>query len=229
MIVLKNIWFSYVDENYVLKNIDIEFNRGITIVLGPNGSGKTTLLKIASCIYKPMRGEVLIDNINYWSLNEEEKVKLRRRIVYVHENPILLRGSVLDNIIYGLIIRGYSKDDAIKKAYKISRELNITSLLDRKAKTLSMGERRLVTLARALVLDIDYLLLDEPIVHLHPSIRELIIDIIRDMKSEKVIVIATHDPLSTLKIASKVVLLDSGKIVNMGEPRNILDKYMVKY
>ncbi|RLE88296.1 MAG: ABC transporter ATP-binding protein [Thermoprotei archaeon] len=229
MIVLRNIWFSYVDENYVLKNINIEFSRGITVVLGPNGSGKTTLLKIASCLYKPIRGEVLIDDINYWNLNEEEKIRFRRKIVYVHEKPILLRGSVLDNIIYGLIIRGYSRDEAIKKAHKISKELNITSILSRRTETLSIGERRLVTLARALVLDTDYLLLDDPIAHLHPSTRELVVDIVRSMKDEKVIAIATHDPLSTLKIASKVIILDSGRIVNISEPRNIIDKYILEY
>jgi len=226
MIELRNIWFSYVNGIYVLKEINISFDKGISVIIGPNGSGKTTLLKIASCLHKPVKGKVIVDSVDYWSLEEQEMIKYRRRIVYVHEKPILLRGKVIDNIVYSLLIRGYGKVEAKEKAYRVAKQLGIAHLVNKKVQELSIGEKQLVALARALVLKPDYLLLDEPLAHLHLSIRKRIIEVIKDMKN-KAIIIATHDPFLTLAVATKVIVLDEGRIVQVGEPEKIVKEYIL--
>ena len=226
MIELRNIWFSYVNGIYVLKEINISFDKGISVIIGPNGSGKTTLLKIASCLYKPVKGKVIVNGVDYWSLEEQEMIKYRRRIVYVHEKPILLRGKVIDNIVYSLLIRGYGKVEAKEKAYRVAKQLGIAHLVNKKVQELSIGEKQLVALARALVLKPDYLLLDEPLAHLHLSIRKRIIEVIKDMKN-KAIIIATHDPFLTLAVATKVIVLDEGRIVQVGKPEKIVKEYIL--
>jgi len=227
VIELRNVWFSYVDNRYVLKDINISFERGVTVIMGPNGSGKTTLLKVASCIYRPTKGEVIIDNTPYWRLSEQRRLEYRRKIVYLHEKPILLKGRVEENIAYGLTIRGYDKREASKKVHEIARYLNIVNLLNKRASDLSIGEKQLVALARALVIDPEYLFLDEPLSHLHMSKRERIIELIRSMKN-KIVVIVTHDIFLTLTIANKVVVLDEGRIIQIGNPQHILKKKIIK-
>lgn len=229
MIELRNIWFSYVGNNYVIRGISVSFDRGAIAIMGPNGSGKTTLLKIASCIYRPVKGKVIVDGVDYWCLNEQERVRYRRRIVYVHEKPILLRGKVIDNIGYGLSIRGYSRVEIEEKVINIAKELNILHLIDKRVSELSIGEKQLVALARALVLNPNYLFLDEPLTNLHLAVRRQVIEVLKRIRDrgKTTIVIVTHDPLLTLTIASKVIILDRGRIVQIGEPRSILSKYIV--
>ncbi|HIQ03254.1 MAG TPA: ABC transporter ATP-binding protein [Desulfurococcales archaeon] len=229
MIELRNIWFSYIGNNYVIRNVSVSFDRDVIAIMGPNGSGKTTLLKIASCIYRPVKGKVIVDGVDYWSLSEQEKVKYRRRIVYVHEKPILLKGKVADNIGYGLRIRGYSRVEVEEKVIKIAKELNILHLIDKKANELSTGEKQLVALARALILNPNYLFLDEPLANLHLAVRRQVVEVLKKVRDEgkTTIVIATHDPLLALTMASKVIILDRGRIVQTGKPQNILNKYII--
>jgi len=229
MIELRNIWFSYISNNYVIRNVSVSFDRDVIAIMGPNGSGKTTLLKIASCIYRPVKGKVIVDGVDYWSLSEQEKVKYRRRIVYVHEKPILLKGKVADNIGYGLRIRGYSRVEVEEKVIKIAKELNILHLIDKKANELSTGEKQLVALARALILNPNYLFLDEPLANLHLAVRRQVVEVLKKVRDEgkTTIVIATHDPLLALTMASKVIILDRGRIVQTGKPQNILNKYII--
>jgi len=118
MIKLVDVWFRYPKrKEWILKGITTSFKPGETnIIMGANGSGKTTLLKIAALLYKPCKGKVLVDGKNFWELDKNKRLLLRRKIVYVHEKPILLRGSVIYNIAYGLILRGIKVDKAIWKA-----------------------------------------------------------------------------------------------------------------
>ncbi|MEM2053645.1 MAG: ATP-binding cassette domain-containing protein [Nitrososphaerota archaeon] len=110
MIELKRVSFAYANED-IIRDVNLTFGPGVTVVIGPNGSGKTTLLKLAAAIYRPRVGEVLIDGVNTWSAPETVRVSVRRNVVYVHEKPIMLRGSVADNVAYGLRIRNVPDDE----------------------------------------------------------------------------------------------------------------------
>ncbi|RLF06915.1 MAG: ABC transporter ATP-binding protein [Thermoprotei archaeon] len=225
MIELRNVWFSYFEDEYVLRDVNLSFEKGITIIMGPNGSGKTTLLKVASLIYKATKGQVTVNGIDYWSLSEGERLKIRRRIVYVHEKPTLLRGSALENVAYGLTIRGIKETEARESALEVMSELGIAHLANRRdVNRLSAGEKQLIAIARALVLNPDYLFLDEPLAHLHLTKRKNIVELLEKLKSKTTIVISSHDPIPLLTIADRIVILEEGKITHIGSPKELLEE-----
>ncbi len=211
---LKNIWFRYPGmDKWVLENISYEFKeKNIYVVIGPNGSGKTTLFKIASLIYKPLKGSVFTWDRDFWRLKDKEALIFRRKIVYVHEKPVLLHGSVLYNIAYGLIIRGYGKEDAFKKARDYMNELGLTYLLDKNVNELSAGEAQLVSLARALILEPRMIFLDEPLAHIDIEKRKIVLDIIYRLKERAGIAIATHDIYLAYMLADEIISIENGKI-----------------
>ena len=223
MIELKNVWFSYTGDEYVLRDVTLSFDKGITVIMGPNGSGKTTLLKVAALIYKASRGQILVNGVDYWSLSEDEKLKIKRRVVYVHEKPILIRGTALDNVAYSLTIRGVSEKEAKSIALRVMDELEIGHLAHRRdANKLSAGEKQLIALARALAPKPDYLFLDEPLANLHITKRKSITKLLEKLKSEMAIAISSHDPIPILTIADRVVVLEEGRIASLLKPSEIL-------
>ena len=211
---LKNIWFRYPGmDKWVLENISYEFKeKNIYVIVGPNGSGKTTLFKIASLIYKPLKGSVFTWDRDFWRLKDKEALIFRRKIVYVHEKPVLLHGSVLYNIAYGLIIRGYGKEDAFKKARDYMNELGLTYLLDKNVNELSAGEAQLVSLARALILEPRMIFLDEPLAHIDIEKRKIVLDLIHRLKERAGIAIATHDIYLAYMLADEIISIENGKI-----------------
>lgn len=211
---LKNVWFRYPGmDKWVLENISYEFReKSIYVFVGPNGSGKTTLFKISSLIYKPLKGSVLTWDRDYWRLKDKEALIFRRKIVYVHEKPVLLHGSVLYNIAYGLMIRGYSKEDAFRKARGYMNEHGLTYLLDKNVNELSAGEAQLVSLARALILEPRMIFLDEPLAHIDIEKRKIVLDIIYRLKERAGIAIATHDIYLAYMLADEIISIENGKI-----------------
>lgn len=152
----------------VTKKIDIcrcdalDIKSGARVgIIGGNGSGKSTLLKVLAGIEADWRGEVSIE------------IPVKER-VYVHQQPYFFRGTVLDNVLYGLKARPISRKDALKQAMNWIEKLGIERFRDSKPQLLSGGEKRRVALARALVLEPKLLLLDEPLAELdEPGIAKV--------------------------------------------------------
>ncbi len=195
-IVLGNAWYRYPGgKDWAIRGASLSLGAGeIVVVTGPNGGGKTTLLKLLGLLYRPQRGRVIVGGRDYWSLPRRERVAVRRKIVYVHEKPVMLRGSVLYNVAYGLTLRGLDQKTATKKALKALRLLGAEHLAAKQAKTLSSGEAQLVSIARAIALDPETLLLDEPLAHLDRAKRRKLVQVLSTLASTgKTLVIATHN------------------------------------
>lgn len=223
MIIGKNIWFSYEKSKYVLKNINFEADLGLTVIVGPNGSGKTTLLKILAGLYKPVRGNVYVDGKPLYNKHGEGDLQIRRNITYVHEKPIILKGTVFDNIIYGLSIR---KQDNINKNYikNFIDKFGLSNLINKRAVDLSMGQQQIVSIARALIIKPKYLLLDEPLQNLDEVNRDLIWDIIKKYAYNNCVIVATHDR-SLIREADKIVYMSEGKVAGI-KVREISKDYL---
>jgi ABC-type multidrug transport system ATPase subunit len=204
-IELKNIWYSYDSYTYVLKNVNLVLREpGLYVVVGPNGSGKTTLLKILSLIIKPSKGSVLVNGRDFWVLGDDEKSLIRKSIVYVHDKPVLLRGSVRYNVELGLRLRGEKRGDEVLEY--ISR-YGLREVLDKPVNKLSAGQAKAMTIVRALILKPKILALDEPFTFLdNTKVKLLIEDIQRIVRDGGIVVIATHYMYRDLEDISKNVI-----------------------
>ena len=223
MIKADSVWYSYSDKA-VLKGASLSIGNGITVLVGPNGAGKTTLLKVMAGIYRPDSGRVFIDEEDLWACPPPRRVELRRRVVYVHEKPIVLRGSVFFNVCYGLMLRGLDREEVRRRALEVMEKLGIKALAWKNARELSAGQAQLMVLARALAVEPKYLLLDEPLANLDKENRELVLGLLEVLKSKGLGVgVATHDKLLALRIADKIALMEEGRVVVEGSPRDLKD------
>src|SRR5207244_3167162 len=129
---------------------------GIAIV-GPNGSGKSTLLRLLALLERPSEGEVRLDGARVTG-----PAAARRRVTLVEQRPVLFRATVLDNVGFGLQARGVGRAEVNRRVEDVAARLGITSLLGRRRHELSDGEVQRIAVARALAVEPDVLLLDEP-------------------------------------------------------------------
>ena len=218
-IELRNVWFTYPGlKRWVLRNVSYVFNDSRTyVILGPNGVGKTTLMKLVALLYRPNIGSIITWGYDYWRLPKDKRLSIRRKIVYVHERPILLKGDVLYNIALGLIIRGVKRDEALSEALRILKDLNLNYLATRDTSTLSMGEAQLISIIRAIIIKPKFLLLDEPLAHIDIDKREAILNILHMLRRDYsvTLLISTHDVSVAKVLADEILVIKEGTISKM--------------
>lgn len=192
----------------------------IHAVVGPNGSGKTTLLALLDLLEAPDGGEIRYGGASVRSTTEA--VALRRRMAYVMQDPYLFRGTVLDNLTYGLKLRGLSRADARQRATRCLERMGLKGFEKRRASRLSGGEVKRVAIARALVIEPDILLLDEPTANVDRSRVHLIEDEIRRVNTEQAttVILTTHDLDQARRLTSSIVSLVAGRITSV-PPDNV--------
>ena len=216
----------------VLKGISSEFPEGnVTAILGANGSGKTTLFKVILKIFNPREGTV---HVNGGNIGELGRDALSKYIAWVPQDEgfsfpytileYLLMGRTPHLGFFGLPTK---TDVAIIK--EILDELEISSLSNRNIVSLSGGENRLVSIARALAQEPEVLLLDEPTGHLDLGNKAKILDVIGKMADlGKTVIFSTHDPNEALLIADNVVIINDGKTLCCGVPCEVITEYVLK-
>lgn len=182
-------------------------------LLGPTGAGKTTLLRLLAGLDRPSAGEVFFKNTPLGA--PDPPLPLRRRIAMVHQHPVLLTGTVQFNVGYGLRLRG--DRNRTRKVIEVLERLRLTKIASQSAQTLSGGQIQLVALARALVIDPDVLLLDEPTAHLDPAHVVLVEETIRQcwQQHRTTIVWATHNLFQARRVADRTALLLNGQLVEV--------------
>ena len=210
---LSNISFEY-DGNEVLDISELAIRKNqITSLIGSNGSGKTTLLNLLAFLEKPVAGELSFFGNDVTNISQ---LVLRRRVAMVSQTPYLLRGTVFDNIVKGLKFHGLSKHDQEQQAEQAMHTVGITEIKDRNVKKLSGGEAQKVTLARALALQPEVLLMDEPFSHLDRKSTDQLEVLLRQLVEEKhtTVVLSTHDHLQGMILADQGISLVEGRPVN---------------
>ena len=180
-------------------------------LLGPTGAGKSTLLRLLAGLVKADHGELYFESQPFAS--HDLALSARQRMTLVHQIPLLLAGTVRFNIEYGLRLRG--QRERADKVDAILDRLGLSKFALQSALTLSGGQTQLVALARALVIEPDVLLLDEPTAHLDPAHVALVEETIRQVQQERrmTVVWATHNLFQARRIASRTALLLNGQLV----------------
>src|SRR3990172_1432791 len=193
----------------------------VLVVIGPNGSGKTTLLLTLAGLLKPAAGKILYQGqtIN----GKSEMLRLHRRLAVVFQEPLLLKSTVWDNVTMGLRLRGVGKEEIKPRAEKWLERFGIVSLAGRQARTLSGGEAKRASLARAFVLEPDILFLDEAFNGLDSHTRETMIEdfesVLRETKITTIMV--THDSNEALGLAHRILVLMDGRIRQIGSREEV--------
>ena len=180
-------------------------------LVGPSGAGKSTLLRLLNYLERPSQGQVLFHGKPYTP--ENIPLPLRRRITTVFQQPLLLNMSVRRNVAYGLRMRG--ERDGTKRTEEALRAVGMAHLAAAGANTLSGGEAQRVSLARALVLEPEVLLLDEPTSNLDPANVRIIEEIITRANRDygATIVIVTHNVWQARRLAQRVAFLYDGGLL----------------
>jgi len=196
---LKDVEFSYLQGQTALANINLQVNEGeILSVIGANGSGKSTLLHLFCGLNFPTKGEVKFKGtvLNEKALkNTEYNRKFRASIGYIFQNSDaqLFCPTVLDELLFGPLQIGLSKDSAYERANEVSKMLNISDLNDRPPYLLSGGEKKRVSIGAVLTTNPEILVIDEPMSGLDPKTRSFFIELIFQLNGAgKTIIIATH-------------------------------------
>ena len=189
-------------------------------LLGPNGAGKTTLLRVMGLLQTPDGGSVKFKGT---PVSPTNALAIRRRIAMVFQEPLLLNSSAYQNAALGLKLRGLRIGEIADRLGPWLDRLGIASLAGRSAGTLSGGEAQRTSLARALVLGPDLLLLDEPFAALDPGSRETLLrDFQRIVKEARVTtVFVTHDRAEAFALADRVGIMADGRMLQLGAREDV--------
>jgi tungstate transport system ATP-binding protein len=196
----------------------------ILALIGPNGAGKSTLLLTMAGLLKPTLGKIAYRGMPVDS--SASRSRMRRSVCVVFQEPLLLNTSVYKNVGLGLKFR-HLNDKEIEKSVSESLDyFGISTLAKRSAKTLSGGEAKRVSLARAFALKPELILLDEAFNSLDPPTRETLIDDLRHILEQTKItaVLALHDREETLRLAQDVAVMAAGKIIQSGTTAQIFNQ-----
>jgi ATP-binding cassette subfamily B multidrug efflux pump len=221
---LQNVWFAYVKEQYVLKNISFSAQPGETIALvGHTGSGKTSIISLLNRLYHIQKGEIKIDDVNI----EDYKLDvLRSRIGVVLQDVFLFSGTVLENIT--LRNPSISKEQVVQAAKMIGVHDFIMSLpqgydynVMERGSTLSLGQRQLLSFIRALLYNPSILILDEATSSIDTESEALIQQAIDKLIAGRTSIVIAHR-LSTIRKASKILVMDKGELKEVGTHEELL-------
>ena len=192
LLVFRGIEKTFAETN-ILRNVDISLYPGKCILLsGNNGSGKTTLLKIIAGLETPSRAEIELSGKSHsW---KSAIRSIRREIIYLHQQPYLLSGTVESNVSYGLRFTHLNRKQLRESVKEALEWAGLADVAKHQAKTLSGGVQQRVAFTRAWILKPKVLLLDEPMANMDIESREQACDLLKRMKSEGMsIVITSHD------------------------------------
>jgi ATP-binding cassette subfamily B protein len=220
------VWFAYIDEQYVLKDISFTLNAGETLaIVGHTGSGKTSIISLLNRLYQINKGTIKIDGTNIEDFRLDD---LRSKIAVVLQDVFLFGGSVKDNVT---LLNPVIKDEEVERAAKMigihdfimqlpgNYDYNV---MERGA-TLSLGQRQLLSFVRALLYNPAILILDEATSSVDTETEALIQHAIEKLITNRTSIVIAHR-LSTIRKANKIMVLDKGEIKEIGSHDELLEK-----
>ncbi|MCE4613973.1 MAG: ABC transporter ATP-binding protein/permease [Desulfurococcales archaeon] len=222
----ENVWFWYEEGKPVLKHVNIDIHPGATIALvGKTGAGKTTIANLIMRFYDPKQGRILYDSLDGRGIDRQS---LRARISYVPQETYLFPGSIMENI---KIAKPGSSDEEV---VTVCKQLGIHEFIERlpkgyetpageAGKLLSVGEKQLISIARAMLKNPDIVILDEALSSVDPKTESLVQHAILRLMEGRTSIIIAHR-LTITRFADRILVLDDGEIVEEGSFQDLLVK-----
>ena len=211
-IIIINQIFLKLKNKKIFENLSLSFSaKGISVILGPNGSGKTILTKIILGLQKIDKGFIKIVS------------KKNLKFGYTPQKTILLRRNVFDNIAFPLIMNGHKKNEVLKKVNFYLESFDIDKFKTFSARNLSGGLGQFVSFVRSIVTEPDILILDEPFSNLDSNLKNKIENYLIEHKTNRKIILVTHDLFQAQRLADEIILMDSGSMVSKSINKKLLN------
>lgn len=214
-------------KNEVLKGVSLRVDEGdVVVILGPSGSGKTTLLRCLNFLERADSGSLTIgeEKADLHKASKKQILAIRRKTAFVFQNYGLFNNkTALQNITEGLIVaRKVPKAEAIKKAEEVLDWVGLKDKRDYYPSQLSGGQQQRIGIARAVALDPEVILFDEPTSALDPELVGEILEVIKNIARKGItMIVVTHEMSFAREVASRVVFMDGGVVVEEGTPDEI--------
>ncbi|BDR56135.1 energy-coupling factor ABC transporter ATP-binding protein [Xylocopilactobacillus apis] len=208
----------------IINNLNFSIFEGEFVgLVGPNGSGKTTISKLLTRIIEPTGGEILLNGINYEQIEPQWKLHHEISLVFQNVDSQFIAPNFVEDLSLYLANFGWSKEKIKSRMMKIVNELGIESIIKQSFKTLSGGQKQLLAIAEALVLEPKILILDEPTAQLDPENSQLVYKLMRELQEKRkvTILLITHK-LAELALTKRVLILNQGQITNKIETNDLL-------
>lgn len=222
-LLLKNIYKTYSDGTNAVEDFNLEVrDKEFIVLVGPSGCGKSTTLRMIAGLEEISTGEFLIDEVLVNDIEPKD-----RDIAMVFQNYALYpHMSIYDNMAFSLKLKKVDKSEIRRRVENASEILDLTQYLNKKPKSLSGGQRQRVALGRAIVRDAKVFLMDEPLSNLDAKLRmHMRTEIIKLHKRlQTTTIYVTHDQTEALTMASRIVVMKSGKIMQIGTPSEVYEK-----
>src|ERR1044071_5004938 len=206
-----------------LEAVSVNIPKGqLTALLGPSGGGKSTLLRIIAGLEKADTGTVEIEGVNATKMAPQ-----KRNVGFVFQHYAVFKHmSVAKNVAFGLEIRKKSKAEVAERVDELLKLVHLSQFADRMPSQLSGGQRQRMALARALAVEPTVLLLDEPFGALDAKVRKELRDWLRRLHDEVHVttVFVTHDQEEALEVADEIVVINQGRVEQVGTPDDLYDK-----
>lgn len=228
MLSVTNVHKSF-GKNEILKGVDLKVEKGdVVVIIGPSGSGKTTLLRTIDFLESADEGELVFDDIQTPLAHAHKKtiLEVRRKTGFVYQNYNLFANkTAIENVMEGLVVaRKAPKDLARELAEGALKKVGLADRMDFYPSQLSGGQQQRVGIARAVVTNPDVVLLDEPTSALDPELVGEVLAVLKELAKEgTTMIIVTHEMSFAEEVASQVVFMEGGVIVEQGSPKEIFN------